>query len=260
LFTGKFLSASKTRLMCMPNSVGTVCRGILGFDYLVRALNRQQTAHYLEGEFMIRILIADRHAIIRAGLREFLSTERDIEVTGEAAFGDDVLKKINTDIFDVVVLDIFLSGRNGIDTLKLIYKYHADLPVLVLLPFSEDLYAVNFFRAGARGCLQKNSGPDEFIRAIRTVSQRRRYVTPSVADSLINVFENPAQQPAHQKLSRREFQIFYKIANGQLLSEVADELFLSAKTISTYRARIMKKMKLTCNADITRYAINSKLI
>lgn len=161
---------------------------------------------------MIRVLIADDHEIVRAGLRQFLSEERDIEVAGEAASGEEVMEQLRTGTFDVVVLDISMPDRNGIDTLKLVRQRHPDLPVLILSTFPEDQYAINLIRAGASGYLTKESAPDELVKAIRTVSQGRRYVSPTVAELLIGGLEKPTDQPLHQTLSKREFQIFCKLA------------------------------------------------
>lgn len=210
---------------------------------------------------MIRVLIADDHEIVRAGLRQFLSDELDIEVAGEAGSGDEVMEGLQTsDAFDVVVLDISMPDRNGIDTLKLIRQRHPDLPVLILSTFPEDQYAINLIRAGASGYLTKESAPEELVKAIRTVSQGRRYVSPAVADLLIGGLEKPTNQPLHQNLSKREFQIFCKLSRGQSVSVIADELFLSVKTVSTYRTRILEKMGMKSNADLTYYAIKNGLV
>ncbi|CAJ0684079.1 Response regulator UvrY [Ralstonia wenshanensis] len=209
---------------------------------------------------MIRVLIADDHEIVRAGLRQFLSEERDIEVAGEAASGEEVMEQLRTGAFDVVVLDISMPDRNGIDTLKLARQRHPDLPVLILSTFPEDQYAINLIRAGASGYLTKESAPDELVKAIRTVSQGRRYVSPTVAELLIGGLEKPTDQPLHQTLSKREFQIFCKLARGQSVSIIAEELFLSVKTVSTYRTRILEKMGMKSNADLTYYAIKNGLV
>jgi DNA-binding NarL/FixJ family response regulator len=182
---------------------------------------------------MIRVLIADDHEIVRAGLRQFLSEEPDIEVAGEAASGEQVMEQLRDSVFDVVVLDISMPDRNGIDTLKLARQRHPDLPVLILSTFPEDQYAINLIRAGASGYLTKESAPDELVKAIRTVSQGRRYVSPTVAELL---------------------------ARGQSVSVIAEELFLSVKTVSTYRTRILEKMGMKSNADLTYYAIKNGLV
>ena len=151
-------------------------------------------------------------------------------------------------------------GGTGIDTLKLARQRHPDLPVLILSTFPEDQYAINLIRAGASGYLTKESAPDELVKAIRTVAQGRRYVSPTVADLLIGGLDKPTEQPVHQTLSEREFQIFCKLSRGQSVSVIADELFLSVKTVSTYRSRILEKMGMKTNADLTYYAIKNGLV
>ncbi len=212
------------------------------------------------GNFMIRVLIADDHQIVRAGLRQFISDEPDIRVEGEAASGDEVMARLRETEFDVVVLDISMPDRNGIDVLKLIRQRHPDLPVLILSTYPEDQYAINLIRAGASGYLTKESAPDDLVKAIRTVAQGRRYVSPTVAELLIGGLEKPTDQPLHQTLSKREFQIFCKLSRGQSVSVIADELFLSVKTVSTYRSRILEKMGMKTNADLTYYAIKNGLV
>jgi len=214
-----------------------------------------------QGEtLMIRVLIADDHQIVRAGLRQFISDEPDIRVEGEAASGDEVMARLRETEFDVVVLDISMPDRNGIDVLKLIRQRHPDLPVLILSTYPEDQYAINLIRAGASGYLTKESAPDDLVKAIRTVAQGRRYVSPTVAELLIGGLEKPTDQPLHQTLSKREFQIFCKLSRGQSVSVIADELFLSVKTVSTYRSRILEKMGMKTNADLTYYAIKNGLV
>ncbi len=217
--------------------------------------------YHRRGEtLMIRVLIADDHQIVRAGLRQFISDEPDIRVEGEAASGDEVMARLRETEFDVVVLDISMPDRNGIDVLKLIRQRHPDLPVLILSTYPEDQYAINLIRAGASGYLTKESAPDDLVKAIRTVAQGRRYVSPTVAELLIGGLEKPTDQPLHQTLSKREFQIFCKLSRGQSVSVIADELFLSVKTVSTYRSRILEKMGMKTNADLTYYAIKNGLV
>jgi DNA-binding NarL/FixJ family response regulator len=209
---------------------------------------------------MIRVLIADDHQIVRAGLRQFIADEPDIRVEGEAASGDEVMTRLREMKFDVVVLDISMPDRNGIDVLKLLRQRHPELPVLILSTYPEDQYAINLIRAGASGYLTKESAPDDLVKAIRTVAQGRRYVSPTVADLLIGGLDKPTDQPLHQTLSKREFQIFCKLSRGQSVSVIAEELFLSVKTVSTYRSRILEKMGMKTNADLTYYAIKNGLV
>jgi len=209
---------------------------------------------------MIRVLIADDHEIVRAGLRQFLSDEPDIQVTGEAGSGDEVMAQLRAGEFDVLVLDISMPDRNGIDVLKLIRQRKPDLPVLILSTYPEEQYAINLIRAGASGYLTKESAPDDLVKAIRSVAQGRRYVSAAVADLLIGGLGKQTEQPVHQMLSEREFQIFCKLSRGQSVSVIADELFLSVKTVSTYRSRILEKMGMKTNADLTYYAIKNGLV
>lgn len=209
---------------------------------------------------MIRVLIADDHEIVRAGLRQFIAEEPDIKVTGEAGSGDEVMAQLRDNEFDVLVLDISMPDRNGIDVLKLIRQRLPELPVLILSTYPEDQYAINLIRAGASGYLTKESAPDDLVKAIRTVAQGRRYVSPTVAELLIGGLDKHTEQPVHRTLSEREFQIFCKLSRGQSVSVIADELFLSVKTVSTYRSRILEKMGMKTNADLTYYAIRNGLM
>ena len=209
----------------------------------------------------IRILIADDHAIVRAGLKQFIADEPDMEVTGEAETGAQTLELVRGGDWDVVLLDISMPDRSGVDTLKTLKHIKPELPVLILSGFPEGQYAVNLLRAGASGYLNKESAPAELVRAIRTVVSGRRYVSATLAEILAHDISSPASdRPVHTALSEREFQIFCKLAAGQAVSKIADELFLSVKTVSTYRTRILEKMSMKTNADLTYYAIKNQLI
>lgn len=209
---------------------------------------------------MIRILIADDHAIVRAGLRQFIADEIDMEVAGEAGSGSETVELVRAQEFDVVVLDISMPEGSGVDTLKQLKQIRPDLPVLILSVFAEDRYAVNLLRAGASGYLNKESAPAQLVGAIRAVVQGRKYVSPALAEILANDLGGGGDQPPHARLSEREFQIFCKLAAGLQVSKIADELFLSVKTVSTYRARILEKLGMKTNADLTYYAIKNELI
>jgi len=209
---------------------------------------------------MIQILIADDHAIVRAGLKQFISDESDMQVAGEAGTGEEALGFIRTQECDVVLLDIFMPDCNGIDTLRRLKQLKPDLPVLILSGFSEQQYAINLLRAGASGYIAKESAPEQLVAAIRTVVQGRKYVSPAVAQLLLNDLGATTGQPLHTSLSEREFQIFCKLAAGLTVSRIAEELILSVKTVSTYRARILEKMNMTTNADLTYYAIKNGLL
>jgi len=209
---------------------------------------------------MIRILIADDHAIVRAGLKQFIADQVDIEVAAEAASGAEAIAAVRAGDFDVVLLDISMPDKNGIDTLKTLRHVKPELPVLMLSAYAEDQYAVNLLRAGASGYLNKEAASTQLVGAIRTVVQGRKYVSPSLAQILADGVSGDAEKPLHAELSQREFQIFCKLAAGAAVSKIADELNLSVKTVSTYRTRILEKMAMKSNADLTYYAIKNGLI
>ena len=209
---------------------------------------------------LIRILVADDHQIVRAGISQFLADERDLSIVAEAATGSEVLAQIRHKDFDVVLLDIAMPDKNGIDTLRVIRQTKPDLAVLVLSNYPEEQYAINMLRAGANGYICKDAPPEEMIRAIRLVARGRRYLSEATADLLSAELTQPSEKKVHELLSDREFQVFHKLAAGQSATEIADELCLSIKTISTYRARVLEKMKFKSNADLTYYAIKNALL
>jgi len=209
---------------------------------------------------MIKILIADDHPIVRKGLKQILAETPNIIVAGEANNGAEVLTKVLKNEYDMVLLDISMPGRDGIDTLKELKDLKPNLPVLVLSIHSEDQYAVRVLRAGAYGYLTKESAPEELISAIRTVSLGRKYISPSVAEKLVFNLNNNAPKQPHEKLSDREYQVMDLIASGKTVKEISEDLSLSVKTISTYRARILEKMKMKNIAELIRYAIKNGLV
>ena len=209
---------------------------------------------------MTRILVADDHQIVRAGLKNLLSEYKEFTVAGEAGSGTDALKMVRESDWDVVLLDISMPDMNGIDTLKQIKRSKPDLPVLILTMHPEDHYAINLLRAGANGYVCKECAPEQLVGAIRTVASGRRYVSPALGDQLAGDLSGDGQNALHTELSEREFQVFCKLAAGQAVSEIADELFLGVKTVSTYRSRILEKMGMKTNANITYYAIKHGLI
>jgi len=209
---------------------------------------------------MIRILIADDHAIVREGLKQIVTETSDLVVADEASTGHEVLNKALKNDYDVVVLDITMPGINGIDVLKQIKSQRPELSVLVLSIHPEEQYAVRALKAGASGYLTKESAPDELIAAIRKVSVGKKYVSPSLAEKLVFELEIDHEKPLHETLSDREYQVMCMIASGKMLNEVADELYLSVKTISTYRTRILEKMNMKSNIELTRYAIKHGLV
>jgi DNA-binding NarL/FixJ family response regulator len=209
---------------------------------------------------MIRILIADDHAIVRAGLKQFIVDQPDMQIAGEAATGSETIALVRASQFDVVLLDISMPDKNGIDTLKTLKYMRPELPILMLSGFSEDKYAVNLLRAGAAGYLNKEAASTQLVGAIRTVVLGRKFVSPALAQILAQGVTGEADQPLHGELSQREFQIFCKLAAGAAVSKIADELNLSVKTVSTYRSRVLEKMGMKSNADLTYYAIKNGLI
>ncbi|TAL56506.1 response regulator transcription factor [Pandoraea sp.] len=208
----------------------------------------------------IRILVADDHAIVRTGFRQFIVDEPDMKVIAEAASGEEVIALVREREIDVVLLDIAMPDKNGIDTLHVIKQIKPRLPVLFLSTYPETQYALILLRAGADGYVTKDASPEEIIRAIRTVSRGHRYVSEVTAGLLMQKLERPTDQAMHDGLSEREFQVFCKLAQGRKPTEIAQELHLSVKTISTYRARVLEKMRLQSNAELTLYALKNGLI
>jgi two-component system invasion response regulator UvrY len=211
----------------------------------------------------IRVLIVDDHAILRAGVREMLSDEEDLQVVGEAGSAEEALQFINdTDGpgVDVVVLDITLPGQSGIELLKQLRRDRPELAILVLSMHPERSFAVRLMRAGANGYVPKMIVPEELVKAVRTVGSGHRYITPVVAELLASEFAAEEDGPAHNKLSERELQVFTRIARGISPAVMANELGLSVKTVSTYRARILEKMSMRSNAEIAAYAVRNQLV
>lgn len=208
----------------------------------------------------MKILIADDHAVVREGLKQILSENPNINVAAEASTGHEVLQQIEKNNFDVVVLDISMPGRGGLDILKEIKNKRPKLPVLILSMYPEEQYAVRVLKAGASGYMTKDSAPHELINAIKQISKGKKYVSPSLAEKLAVDLEVNTGRPLHESLSDREYQVMCKIASGKTLKEISDQLSLSIKTISTYRSRILEKMNMKSNAELTHYAIKNKLV
>ena len=206
-----------------------------------------------------RVMIADDHALFRAGLRNLLEVTGEFDVVAEASNGEDALKAVREMEIDVTLLDLSMPKQSGIDVLKRMKSLKPDMAVLILSMFPEEQYAVNMLRAGASGYLTKEAAPEQVVTALRTVRKGRKYISGEVAELLAEM-PDAATTPLHGALSQREFQIFCKIAAGQSVSEVAAELFLSVKTISTYRTRVLEKMGMHSNADLTYYAIKNGII
>lgn len=209
---------------------------------------------------MIRVAIVDDHAIVRTGLRQFLTELGDIEVTGEAGNGRDAQTLARSGNVDVLVMDIAMPGQNGVDVLRSIKAHAPDLPVLILSGLPQEHYATSLLRHGASGYLNKECEPEEIATAIRTVAAGKRYITPAVADLLAGQLNRDAEKPPHELLSERELQVFLRLAKGETVSAISEALALSIKTVSTYRARILEKLSLSSNSDITYYALKNGLI
>jgi two-component system invasion response regulator UvrY len=209
---------------------------------------------------MIEVLIADDHTIVRKGLIQILADTPDVSVKEEAGNAREVMKKIKAKSFDLVLLDISLPGRSGLDVLKQLKCLRPGLPVLVLSMHPEEQYAIRSIRAGASGYLTKDSAPEELLKAIRKIARGGKYITASLAEKLAAELEGERRELPHEILSDREYQVMCMIAAGRTVKEIADVLSLSVKTISTHRARILLKMGLKNNAQLTHYAIKHNLV
>jgi two-component system invasion response regulator UvrY len=209
---------------------------------------------------MIRVLIADDHTVVRHGLKQILSGDAQLQVVGEAVDGDEVLRLVDALRIDALVLDITMPGKNGLDVLKELRRKHPQLPVLVLSMHPEDQFAIRMLRAGASGYVTKESAPEELIGALRKVCKGAKYVSPQLAEKLAVFVEDDKRGPLHEQLSDREYQVMSMLALGKTVSEIADELLLSVKTVSTYRTRVLEKMKMTTNAELVRYALQNQLV
>lgn len=209
---------------------------------------------------MIRAFIADDHPVVRAGIKQILAEAPDIELCGEAESGQEVLDKLAHCKPDVLILDIAMPGRNGVETLKRISDSYPDVAVIILSMYPEDQYALRLLKSGASGYLTKECATDQLASAVRRVARGKKYISPALAEILADSITGHGDQPAHQELSNREYQIFCLLASGRRVSEIAEELSLSVKTISTYRTRILRKMHMTKNAELTYYAIKNNLV
>jgi DNA-binding NarL/FixJ family response regulator len=209
---------------------------------------------------MIKVVLVDDHAILRRGLTQIISESEDMEVVGEADSSAAAMRLLREHPCNVLLLDITLPDRNGIETLKLVRKEFPKIQVLMLSMHPENQYAVRALKAGAAGYLTKQSAPAQLLSAIRQVQQGRKYVTPAVAEELAQNVDRDTEQPLHQTLSNREFQTLCMIASGKSLTDIANQMSLSVKTVSVYRARILEKMRLKNNAELTHYAIKNQLV
>jgi DNA-binding NarL/FixJ family response regulator len=209
---------------------------------------------------MIRVILCDDHALIRRGIRDTLSDAPDIEVVGEAGDYSELRTLMRSTPCDVLVLDINMPGRSGLDVLHVLKDEGAPVKVLIVSMYPEDQYAIRALRAGAYGYVNKGGDPQQLVLAVRTVSQGRKFVTPDIAQMLVESLTAPEVAHAHEKLSDRELQTLVMIASGKRLSDIANELTLSPKTVSVYRARVLEKLALTNNSELTVYAIRNGLV
>lgn len=209
---------------------------------------------------MIQVGIVDDHAIVRSGLRQYLSEHVDVRVVGEAANGREAIDLVRNTAVDVLIMDLSMPGQSGLDALAMLRAKSPDTGILILSGHPEEHYAMNLIRQGASGYLNKECEPSEILEAIRSIALGRRYITPVVAELLAQQLYRKDDAPVHEQLSEREFQVFLKLAKGATASEIAEILSLSVKTVSTYRTRLMEKMALSSNSDLTYYALKNGLI
>lgn len=209
---------------------------------------------------MIRILLADDHVIVRRGLRDILVEAFADAIIGEVSDGEALVRATVTGQWDIVISDLVMPGRSGLEALEQIKRSRPSLPVLILSIHSEEQFALRILKAGAAGYLRKDLAPEELIEAVQTVLRGKKYITPAVAERLTRVVDGGHEREAHELLSDREFEVFKMLARGISVSEIGERLFLSTSTISTYRNRILTKMDLATNADLTRYAVQKGII
>jgi DNA-binding NarL/FixJ family response regulator len=209
---------------------------------------------------MIKVILCDDHAVVRRGIRDTISEAVDIQVVGEAGSYPELREQMRKTLCDVLVLDLNMPGRGGLEVLAALREEGSPVKTLVVSMYPEDQYAIRCLRAGARGYLNKAGEPAEMISAIRTVFEGRKYVTADVAQMLVDNLNAPESEELHASLSERELQTLQMIASGKKLSDIAQELMLSPKTVSVYRARVLEKMRLRTNAELTRYAVRNGLL
>lgn len=208
---------------------------------------------------MIRILIADDHAIVRRGLKQLLEEHYSFITIGEAADTESLVAMAMSQTWDIVICDMNMPGRSGLDALQQLKQILPQLPVLIMSMYPEDQYAIRVLRSGGAGYLGKETIHDDLVNAIETIRAGKKYITPAIAEKLVDSFPSSGMS-MHETLSDREFDVFKLLASGQSISQIASQLLLSPTTVSTYRARVMEKMKMRNNAELTRYAIENKLI
>ncbi|HPF04669.1 MAG TPA: response regulator transcription factor [Spirochaetota bacterium] len=209
---------------------------------------------------MIRIVIADDHEIVRAGLKQIIADDSDMEVAGESNNGENLIELVKKNDYDVVLLDLKMSGLSGIEAIKHIKAIKPELPIIVLSMHAEDQYAVRTIKAGASGYLTKETAAENLVNAIRKVVGGGKYISSTLAETLADTLAGGGASRPHESLTDREFQVMCMIASGKTVSEIASELFLSVKTISTYRQRLLEKMNMKNNSELTHYVIKNNLL
>ena len=209
---------------------------------------------------MIKILIADDHAIVREGLKQIVAEEKDMLVAGEAGNTNEMFELLKKDDFTIIILDISMPGRSGLEALKFLKKNYPEVPVLILSMFSEEQYGLRALKAGAAGYLKKVSAPTELVSAIRKIVSGGKYINQSLAEKLADEYDSDREERMHDKLSNREYQIMCLIASGKSTEEIALDLSISINTVYTYRNRILEKMHLKSNVELAQYALKNKLI
>lgn len=206
------------------------------------------------------VIIGDDHQVVRAGLKQIIASQPDLRVVAECRTGKEVIAALKEQACNVLLLDLSLPDMSGLDVLKHVRSHHEGVAVLVLSGYPEKQFGINVLRGGAHGFISKGVDDTELLRAVRMVARGSRYIGPELADLLLSSMDGTGDQPRHGVLSEREFQIFVKLAEGKTVTEIAGKLFLSVKTVSTYRSRILEKMGMKTNADITYYAIKNSLL
>ena len=209
---------------------------------------------------MIKVIIADDHAVVRQGIKGILAEDPCIQVVGEARNGVELLDMVVGKKCDVLIMDMSMPGKNGIEVLEELHKFKLQLPVLVLSMHPEEQYALRVLKAGASGYLTKESVPEVLLKAVKKIASGEKYLTSTLSEKLIYELKAPGKKAAHEMLSTREFLVMRMIASGKTVSSIADELYLSVKTVSTYRSRIMSKMNMKTTAEIIRYVIENRLL
>jgi two-component system, NarL family, invasion response regulator UvrY len=209
---------------------------------------------------MIKVIIADDHPIVRAGLKQIITEEHDISVAGEAGNGAELLSRVRRQDYDVILLDLSMPGMDGLDVLKQIKIEKPAIPVIILTIHPESQYALRILKAGASGYLTKESASDELIKAIRKVNAGGKYISPSLAEKIAFALDEDTGKLPHETLSDREYQVLCLIGSGKTVSQIADALALSVKTVSTYRTRILEKMRMENTAELMHYAVQNRLV